>query len=207
MRSTLFAVAVLMTFAAPAWPAATEASIAELRRSFTLDQRPVPPEVFTDFANGDPFEGARSAMVTVDVGTAIGSNLYADPIVRGEDGWVSQRKIVAGRVEPPAAQSYKFIGATQNGLLVVVSAYYGGGTGRYFTLHILDLAAAPAYDSGGKLYDRLNLTILRALPLGDRWHGSVVIAGNTVTIATDPGEPNNGNRDRTTQRLEAVRPR
>ena len=64
-------------------------------------------------------------------------------------------------------------------------------------------SAAPA---SGKLYDRLNLTVLRSIPLGDRWNGSVKIAGNAITIATAQRAPKTNDRKPGVQTIEAARP-
>jgi len=88
-----------------------------------------------------------------------------------------------------AATAYGFYGATPNGLLVVVASYSGGGTGVFYTLHILDVAAVRAFDDDGKPYQRINLTNLRSVALGDRWQGEIKLAGNTVRIVTTKKGP------------------
>jgi hypothetical protein len=208
MRRTILAVALVMVFAAPAWSASTGGSPDELRRSFTVDGKPVPPEVFADFGDSEIGNSRNSIRVTIDLLAAIGSNRYADDIAAGRNGWVSQqRKVTDGADKLTERTSYKFIGATQNGLLVVVAAFSGGGSGTYYTLHILDAVASHAFDGDGKRYGRLNLTVLRNVSLGDRWKGNMTIAGDTVTIVTDPGEPNNSSDTPATQRIEAIRPK
>ena len=42
---------------------------------------------------------------------------------------------------------YTHFGTTENRLLLVLSAFSGGGSGNFIFLHILDVAAAPALDS------------------------------------------------------------
>ena len=201
MLKAAIAVLFLLAVATPA--ASVDAELNEIRDHFTLGGKPVPPEIFVDFGNGDPLESAKSVRVALDLRAAVGSTLYADPVTVSGDGWISQRKKASQEGE---AISYKFSGATRNGLIVVLSSFYGGGTGRYATLHILDVAEAHAFESDGKLYGRLNLTQLRAVPLGDRWRGRITIAGDTISVVTEAGEPNNGNTEPTTQRIEAIRP-
>lgn len=84
---------------------------------------------------------------------------------------------------------YNFVGATDNGLLVVLASYSGGGSGTFYTLHILVIAAARAFDLEGKLYTRINLTNLRSVILGDRWVGNASIAGNSIRVATSKDGP------------------
>jgi hypothetical protein len=175
--------------------------VAEAKRSFTLDGKPVPPEVFRDFGDGD-LADSGAIWVTVDVKAAIGSNLYFDDITKN-GGWFTQKKVRPDAVEESA---YTYIGAAENGLLVVLTAYRGGGTGEFITLHILDLAAARGFDSDGGLYDRINLTNLQSIPLGDRWGGEVTIAKNTITIVTTRTGPADQSGAGKTTTIDARRP-
>jgi hypothetical protein len=68
--------------------------------------------------------------------------------------------------QPADHRGNTHIGTTENGLLVVLSAFSGGGSGSFISLHILDVAAAPAFDFDGNIYERINLTNLRSIPLG-----------------------------------------
>lgn len=178
--------------------------VAELRRSFTIDGKPVPPEIFRDFGDGD-LANSGAIWVTVDVRAAIGSNLYFDALSRNGD-WVVQRKVQTDHAFGDELTGYEYIGATENGLLVVLASYSGGGSGVFITLHILDLAAGHGLDSDGKPYDRINLTDVRAIPLGDRWSGEVSIAKNTVTIVTERAGPTDDSGVRRTTTIEASRP-
>ncbi len=170
--------------------------LAELRKSFTVDGKPVPPEVFADFGDA-MLSDSRPIVVTIDAKAAIDSNRYADPIaVKGRS--VEQSK--AGSLNGPETTGYEFFGATANGLLVVVATWSGGGSGTFTFLHVLDAAVSSAFDDDGPRYQRLDLTILRTVGLGDRWKGEVSISGNVIHIATasSPASP--------PKTIEAVRP-
>ena len=179
------------------------ALVAEASRGFTLDGKPIPPEIFRDFGDGD-LADSGAIWVTVDAKAAIGSNLYYDDITQN-GAWITQKKAASG---PGAGEqtAYTYIGATANGLLVVVASYSGGGSGNFITLHILDIAAARAFDSDGKIYDRVNLTNVRSIPLGDRWDGAVSVAKNTITVVTTRTGPADDSGKRTTTTIEAARP-
>jgi hypothetical protein len=84
--------------------------------------------------------------------------------------------------DTPEQTSYVFYGTTANGLLVVLGSYNGGGSGTFFTLHILDVTAGAGFDIEGKRYQRINLTNIRSVVLGDRWQGELRISGNAVKI-------------------------
>jgi hypothetical protein len=189
-------------FAAGAPSAA--ALLAEVRRTFTVEGKPIPPEIFRDMGDGDMAD-STSILVTVDVKAAVGSNLYDDEIRRYGD-WVLQRKENQPSLNGYEETGYRFIGTTANGLLVVVASYNGGGSGTFHTLHILDAAKAKAFDAEGEVYDRVNLTMIRSVVLGDRWDGEVTIAGNTVTSKAKRQDPTDGSGETSTLRLQARRP-
>ena len=172
--------------------------LAELRKSFTVDGKPVPPEVFADFGDA-MLSDSRPIVVTIDAKAAIDSNRYADPIaVNGRS--VEQSKAGSGSLNGPETTGYEFFGATANGLLVVVATWSGGGSGTFTFLHVLDAAVSSAFDDDGARYQRLDLTVLRTVSLGDRWEGAVSISGNVIHIATarSPANP--------PKTIEALRP-
>jgi hypothetical protein len=95
MSRLLAAAALIVMSFMPAPASAGEAPqtaslITEVRRTFTIDGKPIPPEIFRDFGDGDLADTGR-IWVTVDVKASIGSNLYFDDIK--QDGrWINQRK-------------------------------------------------------------------------------------------------------------------
>jgi hypothetical protein len=166
-----FALIVMSFIPAPASAGeapSTAALIAEVRRTFTIDGKPIPPEIFRDFGDGD-LADSGPIWVTVDVKASIGSNLYFDDIK--QDGrWINQRK-TNSKGEMLEETGYAYYGATQNGLLIVLASYSGGGSGDFISLHILDIASSRGFDLEGKVYERINLTNIGSIahgPLGRR---------------------------------------
>jgi hypothetical protein len=155
----------------------------EVRKSFTIGGKPIPPEIFADFGDA-MMSDSRPIVVTIDAKAAIDSNRYADPI-KTNGHWVDQMKQGSGSFNGPETMSYEYRGATANGLLVFLAAWSGGGSGTFFYLHILDATSTRAFDEDGSSYSRLDLTLVRSYILGDRWEGDVKISGNSVRIVTD----------------------
>jgi hypothetical protein len=183
IRASLLVLALGLLAALCAAPSASaETPLDELRRALALQGRPVPPEIFRDMGDGD-LGDSGPILVTVDVKAAIGSERYGDEIKRNGD-WVVQSRPAANTLNGAEETAYEFKGRTRNGLLVVVATYSGGGSGVFTTLHILDATADRAFDADGKVYQRIDLTVLRSVPLGDRWEGDVTISGDAVRIAT-----------------------
>ena len=179
MRRPLLIAVALWALGAPALAAGP---LDELRRAFALGGKPIPADVFRDFGAAD-LADSLPAVVTIDVQAAIDSNRYGDPIVRN-GVWVEQSRPAEGSLNGAEEIGYRFIGATRNGLLIVVAYFSGGGTGVFYSLNVLDASLAAGFDGDGKPYRRVDLTVLRSVALGDRWQGDVSIAGDTVRIAT-----------------------
>ncbi len=196
--------ACCVTLASPIAGAGSSGSIDELRQSFTVGGEPVPPNVFRDMGNGD-LADSGSIIVTIDVRAATGSNLYADPIKRN-GAWVAQRRANSGDKGLTEEEAYRYVGMTANRLLVVITSYSGGGSGVFHSLHILAAEPARAFDGEGEPYERLNLTTIRSIALGDRWNGEVRIDGNAVVVTTTGGIPAGQARKPSTMTIEAERP-
>ena len=179
----------------------TAASLDEMRSAFTVEGKPIPPEIFADLGDSD-LSDSNPILVTIDVRAATGSNRYADPITK-YGRWIKQTKANDKTLNGYEETAYEFIGRTRDNLLVVVASYNGGGTGTFHTLHILDAALVPAFDENGEIYQRLNLTVLRNVVLGDRWDGTVTISGNTVHIRTQATAGESGGAPKV---IEARRP-
>ena len=193
----------MQTVSAPLDERGAAALVAEVRRSFTLQGKTIPPEIFRDFGDGD-LADSGSIWVTVDAAAAIGSNLYFDDI-RKDGDWVSQKKLQAGMTMPEET-AYSFIGSSKSGLPVVLATYSGGAPESFYTLHILDVAASLGVDLEGKVYRRINLTNLRSVILGDRWQGGVTISNNEVRIVTDRSGPGEDAGPRPPVTITAKRP-
>jgi hypothetical protein len=175
--------------------ASAAALVQEVRHSFTLNSKAIPPEIFRDFGDGD-LADSGDIWVTVNLRAAIGSNLYFDEIK--QDGrWISQQRVGSNE-----EIGYRHMGTADNGLIVVLSIFNGGGSGRFTHLHILDITANRA----GNVSERINLTNLRTVPLGDRWGGEISVEKNTITIVTTRTGPTDDSGLRRTTTIEATRP-
>ena len=203
MRLVALTLSLSLALAASAQASPIGARVEELRRSFTLEGKPVPPEALGDLGDSD-IADSSSIRVTIDLIAAVGSNLYADEIQTTPSGWISQTKI-----SPPTPAediAYRFDGPTRNGLLVVTATFSSGGAGKFFTLNVLDANPGRGFDGDGKPYDRLNLTILRSIPLGDRWDGEIKISGDAISIVTARQPINHGPRPPGVRTVRAERP-
>ena len=184
---------------------ATRELLDEVRHSFTLDGKPIPPEIFRDIGDGN-LADSLPIRVTIDVTAAVGSNLYGDEITPAGPGWRAQRPADKASLNGTDEYAYHYVGATANGLLVVLASANKGGSCTFVTLHILDLAGAKAFTPEGQVYERINVTALRDISLGDRWYGTARIAGNTIIVTTTRSGPTDDSGKAPVMKVEAGRP-
>ncbi|MBR0718326.1 hypothetical protein [Bradyrhizobium liaoningense] len=203
-RPAALLLASCLALVAPFVSAKSLIPIDELRQNFTVGGEPVPAGIFRDMGDGD-LADSSSIVVTIDVKAATGSNRYADPIKRN-GAWVAQTRQSPGDKALTEEEAYRFIGMTASKLLVAVTSYSGGGSGVFYSLQILAAEAGRGFDSEGKRYERLNVTTLRSVALGDRWNGDVRIEGNTVVVTTTGGIPGGQGRKPSTMTIRAERP-
>jgi hypothetical protein len=65
---------------------------------------------------------------------------------------------------------------------------------------------AAAFDLAGKVYERIDLTDLRRVALGDRWDGEISIAKNAIRVVTTRKGPADESGARETTTIVARRP-
>ena len=183
-RLALWTLLLIAAFAAPA-PAADR--LDEVRRTFTIDGKPIPPRIFADFGDAT-LSDSRPVVVAIDALAGLDSNRWFGTITK-KGGWFEQNAELFDARNSGKLISYEYIGATRNNLLVVLTAYSGGGSGVFYALDILDAAWASAFDDDGETYQRLDLTLLRRVAVGDRWQGQIKISGNSIHVATTGSLP------------------
>src|ERR1700722_6669982 len=146
---------LLALYTGPAATAFAADPLDEVRRSFTIGGKRIPPEIFADFGDAMMSDN-RPIVVTIDANAAIDSNRYADPI-KTNGRWVEQIKLGSGSFNGPETMSYEFRGATAHGMLVLLAAWSGRGSGTFYYLHLLDAASNRAVDEAGAPCSRLDL--------------------------------------------------
>src|ERR1700748_3848319 len=80
----------------------------EVRKSFTIGGKPIPPEIFSDFVDAMMSDN-RPIVVTIDANAAVNSNRYADRI-KMNGRWVEQMKAGSGSFNGPETMAYEYRG-------------------------------------------------------------------------------------------------
>lgn len=165
----------------------------ELRRNFTVGGRTIPPLIFRDLGDGNEAD-TKSMLITADVKAAIGGNQYSG-LIKREEGFVVQSSEASEGSRAVDTEAYRFLGATPDGLLVVLTnSSSSDGHGSFYHLHVLDASVTAAIDYRGRKYERVTVTTLQLIPVGDRWAGQAKLSGDIVTITrpeSGPGFPQN----------------
>ena len=175
--------------------------LADIEMSFSIAGKPIPPEIFADFGDAQMSDD-KPIVVAIDALAAIDSNRYAEPI-RQRGDWFEQERPGPGGINGPETIGYEYRGRTANGLMVILAAWSGGGSGTFYWLHVLDVKSRPAFNTDGSLYQRLDLELIRSYALGDRWQGDITIAGDAIRIQTEASLGGSGAPSET---IEARRP-
>lgn len=156
-------------------PDVIEPYVEEVREHFTIKGQPIHPFVFRDL--GVWISDSQPIITAVDVLAGVDSNYYfSDDVERKPYGFMAREQ------DGHSYYSYSFLGRLENGLLIVLSDFSGGGSGTFRSLYILDVFVDTAFSDEGNLYKQVNLKATRIVTLGDRWSGDITLDGNKVTM-------------------------
>ncbi len=180
MRKLGFAVVALVCVASA--PLRAD-SLAEVRKTFTIGGKPIPPEVFSDFGDA-MLSDSRPSVVAIDANAAIDSNRYADPMTT-KGRWVIQEKPASGSLGARETMACEFRGATANGLIVIQTEME-----RRWRRSVSFPARARRRAAGRLRRRRLPLPPPRThrpahREPGGRLGGQVSVSGNSIRIITD----------------------
>ncbi|MBF0252646.1 MAG: hypothetical protein HQL29_02420 [Candidatus Omnitrophica bacterium] len=145
----------------------------EVDTTFTLEGKPLHPKLIWEF---EPWlsDGSPSTIV-VDVLAAKGSNEYY------EDDIITEEGIHSYKAEDNTTFTYKWLGRLNNGLHVLRTADWGGGSGVFISLILVkfDLdSGLDGYlhsDDFLKYYDRILMSVVLNYSLEDRYEGEIKI--------------------------------
>jgi hypothetical protein len=155
--------------------------ITEAIKSFHFRGAWVHPKIVKEFM---PYlsDHENPLVVSIDLGAAAGTNRYfgAVKLIGPEHpSWESEEK------EEKESFSYRWIGKLKNGMHVLQTEEWGGGSGTFMSVAVFELREATAVGEDGKPYRQLLLTIKRVHGLGDRVTPTFKINGNEVSVHVD----------------------
>lgn len=171
-----------------------------LVRSATTDRTPVRekpsfcrapfinPTIIKDLTAGPGDSGDQ--VVSINLLDAQGSNRYAAGVEIDEAAGKNPLVHVGGEDE---RFSYRYLGETDSGIMVLQVSRWTGGSGVFESLLLLvarrAMGLAVDWDAGlvQPSTERLLLTKLGSVALGDRWQGQIRIKGDTLVVGRDEG--------------------
>src|SRR5271168_2548408 len=104
----------LLLISASATPAPAADRLDELRRTFTIDGKPIPPRIFADFGDAT-LSDSRPVVVAIDALAGMDSNRYFGEVTK-KGAWFEQNTKLFDAGNSGETISYEYIGATRNNL-------------------------------------------------------------------------------------------
>ncbi len=157
-------------------------ALKEAELHFTFRGNPINPLALQQLSPwlADNLPGA----VAVDVaGTAADTNQYFAEVEKSEKGLISVKKSDEKTGEK-SSFTYKYLGRLANGkgAHVVETWYWGGGSGVFTHLLLLNFRLDSEYTDTGASRERLVLTRVGEIHPGDRFDGLITIKPDQIVI-------------------------
>ena len=163
-------------------PSKIRRQLAELNKHFTYKGRPVHPLAVQELASGvaDPLPGP----IAIDVEGTYDSNRYF-----GEYAEKEGRVLIELKTDGTSQGwfGYEYLGRLANGFHVLRTFDNGGGTGVFQNLLLIKCAVDYEYGGEGERRNRLVMTRMGEILLGDRYSGRTKLQSdrNVITIGAD----------------------
>ena len=152
--------------------------LAEANQYFTYNTTPIHPFLIKEFEVWLS-DDCPPIIVSVDViAAAKARNEYYTDIVS-----INGRQVRAENINSNEYYQYEWLGRLPNGIHVIETTDYGGGSGIFRNLLFLKFATDKAYDPNGTTYKRLLMTVVRVFPLGDRDDGNIEVLAEKVIVS------------------------
>lgn len=153
-----------------------ETPLEEADRVFTYKGEPIHPGLVMAFQNW--LSDYRPPItVTVDVGAAFDTNQYNENVTRNRNGDPQIQLSEGGTF------AYRHLGRLDNGVHVLLTFDWGGGTGVFLTLTFVRFHMHTGYDRDGlKPSERLLMSVVRRYGLGAKKVPDITVGALNVSI-------------------------
>lgn len=161
----------------------------ELNRDFTFKGKPVHPRAIRDLTSW--VSDTRSGPVALDVEGTFDTNRYFGEYTVNEKGWV----VIDYRqdyLEEKESFGYKRLGVLKNGMHVIHTSYWAGGSGIFESLLILEGGLDYRFTGDGRKTQFLVLKQHGEFGIGDRYAGAIKILKkeNAIIVGADKRNEN-----------------
>ena len=161
-----------------------EQQLAELNKNFSYRGKPIHPRAIQDLTSwvSDPLPGP----IAVDVEGTFDSNRYFGKYETKENGLIFI-DLKQEYLEQEGSFSYEYLGRFANGYHVLRIFYWGGGTGIFQSILLVECVVDFEYKDDGS---RRNLLVIKRrgeFGLGDRYSGEIKLEAkeNSISIGAD----------------------
>lgn len=163
----------------------------EVQPSFFFDHQPfVSPKIVQDLSVWISDRGDQ--VVAINLLESQDKNRYFGDIQVGKSRADGKYPFVSVEEKDKKSEfGYQYIGTTTDGVIVLFTSDWGGGTGHFENLILLVLEKDKGIDIDWekqvvkKGHERLLIKKLGEIALGDRWRGELSVKGNRVFIGKD----------------------
>ena len=189
IRTTLFLAIVLTALVVAAQDVPTSTRLAarqktELDKNFTYKGKAVNPRAIKDLTEwiNDPLPGP----IAIDVGGTYDTNRYFGEYKTREDGFV-EIDLTQEYIKEEGSFSYKRIGRLRNGYLVLLTAFWAGGSGVFESILLLQSSVEFEHLADGTRRPQLILRRRGEYSLGDRYGGDIKVDShhNAIFVGAD----------------------
>jgi hypothetical protein len=168
-------------------PALIRKQLADLHRSFTYKGKLIHPRAIKDLVSwvADPLPGP----VVVDVAGTFETNRYFGEYKTQENGLVSI-DLAQQMIEEKGSFSYRHLGRLANGYHVLHVYDWGGGSGIFECILLVEARIDYEYFDGGRRRNQLLLRRRGQFGIGDRYEGVIKVDSKRNLIIVGPDKRN-----------------
>ena len=161
--------------------------LAELNKSFTYKGKAINPRAIKDLTSwvSDPLPGP----VAIDVEGTFETNRYFGDYLTEVGGFV-RIDLTQKYLEEAGSFAYKRLSRLANGIHVLQTSYWGGGTGVFQSILLVEVSIDYEYAETGRRRSQLVLRRRGEFGIGDRYAGEIRVLAKSNTIIVGPDQGN-----------------
>ena len=152
----------------------------DVNARFYFHGNPINPYLLNELAGAGFFLSDGPSTMVVDLETGSVSKEYEDTALKKTTGYNTE--INDHGYVLSSSFKYEYLGKTANGVHVVRTIEWGGGSGVFCNIQFIRFKLRKKFDSNGVLKDELLMCLQNFYPEGDRNNAVVTIKGNTVKL-------------------------
>ena len=152
----------------------------EIDKRFYFQGNPINPYIMDELNGGGFAMSDGSTTMVIDLKAANASKQFKD--TAAQKGTSFTTSTISYGMPYQTSFGYQYLGKTDNGVHVVRTSYWGGGTGVFSNIYFIRFKIRKGFDFDGIGNDQILMCIEGYCPERDRSTGNVKIKNNTISI-------------------------